>query len=55
MRTFENAETSIAPLVPNWTEKNDAITKNYELLFLGQIDSQQAADNIGAVYASLGE
>ncbi len=55
MRTFETADTAIAPLVPHWTEKSDAIGKNYELLFLGQIDSQTAADNIGAVYASLGD
>lgn len=55
MRTFETADTSIAALVPHWTEKNDAIMKNYELLFLGQIDSQTAADNIGAVYAQLGD
>lgn len=50
---LENADHQIAPLVPHWTEKADAITKNYDLLFLGLIDSATAAKNIGDAYAQI--
>lgn len=52
--SLTNAETFIAPIVPNWNQKSEAVTKNYDLLFMGKQTSEEAAANIAKAYEEIG-
>ena len=51
---FKTSDTYIAPMVPNWNEKNDSITKNLDLVFMNKQSAKQAGDNIKADFAKIG-
>ncbi len=53
--SMSEAETFIAPIVPNWNQKSEAVTKNYDLLFMNKITSREAAENIAKAYAEIGD
>lgn len=52
---FDIADIYTAPMVPYWNEKNAAITKNIDLLFMNKINAKEMGDAIAAEYAKFDE
>jgi multiple sugar transport system substrate-binding protein len=53
-KEFDTADTFIAPLVPNWNEKDASIQKNMDLVFMNRISAKEAGDAIAADLAAIG-
>lgn len=52
--SLTEAETFIAPIVPHWNEKSEAVTKNFDLLFMNKQSAQEAGENIAKAYETIG-
>lgn len=50
-KMFDVATVYTAPMVEHWNEKNAAITKNIDLLFMNKINAQEMGDAIAEEYA----
>jgi multiple sugar transport system substrate-binding protein len=51
---FRTADIFIAPMVPNWNEKDASAFKNLDLVFMNRISAKEAGDAIMADFAAIG-
>lgn len=50
---FDTADVYTAPMVPNWNEKDAAITQNVDLLLMNKINAKEMGDAIAEAYSKL--